>query len=89
MEQQIVVPKGPLPLAGDHPALCTAFGMPNSVKWIALATQNYSVEQNQNSYLVALATGFFVSRLERNSSALDALIFAENCLAAEMQRVFD
>ena len=32
---------------------------------------------------------FLVSRLERNSSVLDALIFAENCLVAKRQRVFD
>ena len=90
MKQHIVVLKGPVPLGGGHPALRIAFGMPNSVKWIALTAQNYSAEQNQNFYLVDLAgSGLVVFRLERNSSALDALIFAENCSAAEMQRVFD
>ena len=88
MKQQIVVLKGPVSLGSDHPALCMTFGMPNSVKWIALAAQNYFVEQSQNSYLAALAgSGFLVSHLERNS--LIALIFAENCLEAQMQRVFD
>ena len=90
MKQQIVVLKGPVPLGGDHPALRMASGMHNSVKWIALAAQNYSAEQNQNFYLVDLAGNeLVVFRLERNSSVLDALIFPENCSAAEMQRVFD